>query len=300
MDKDSEAGTRSRNLQSEGTLLVLDPDAERFFNAETGIQDTEELRKHIIEVQEEAYKVYPYPCIRGFRFVKLKIARLPAYPRVFRLLGNRPDAIFLDIGCCMGTAVRKVIHDGWPISQTIATDVEAGFWDLGHKLFRTTPETYPAKFLAGNAFDDKHLSLTASIPPGPPPSVASVETLTELRGHISVIHNSSLFHLFNEEKQLELGQRLAALLDPRPGSIIFGSHGGMPSKGQRNEVFPKMFCHSPESWVQMWEEQIFQKGQVKASASLVEMSMAAERLGVTDLVGGGAKFYGLAWSVERL
>ena len=130
--------------------------------------------------------------------------------------------------------------------------------------------------------------------------MASVETLTELRGHISVIHNSSLFHLFNEEKQLELGQRLGALLDPRPGSIISGSHGGMPSKGQRNEVYPEMFCHSPESWVQMWEEQIFQKGQVKASAFLVEMSMAAERLGVMDPARKGAKFYGLAWSVERL
>ena len=36
---------------------MLDPEAERFFKAETGIQDTEELRKHIIGVQEEAYKV---------------------------------------------------------------------------------------------------------------------------------------------------------------------------------------------------------------------------------------------------
>ena len=26
----------------------------------------------------------------------------------------------------VGIAVRKVIRDGWPISQTIATDVEAG------------------------------------------------------------------------------------------------------------------------------------------------------------------------------
>ena len=54
------------------------------------------------------------------------------------------------------------------------------FWDLGHKSFRTTPEIYPAKFLAGDAFDDAHLSLTALVPPGPPPSVASVKILAEL------------------------------------------------------------------------------------------------------------------------
>jgi hypothetical protein len=355
MDRDNE-------VESAEALLVMDPDTERFFKAETGIQDSEELRKHIIQTQQEACKashylldngvvvvlndafhaqVYPYPCIRGFRFTKLKIARMPAYPRVFQLLKNRPDAIFLDIGCCransflssrlcwnlidvhaVGTDLRKIVYDGWPISQTLATDLEAGmrlayypvksrritscsatgYWDVGHKLFRTSPETYPAKFLAGGAFEDAHLCPTAPIPPGLPPPVASVNTLTELLGHVSVVYSSSLFHLFNEEKQLELAKRFAALLDPRPGSIIFGSHIGMPVKGQRNGVFPKMFCHSSESWTKMWEEDIFERGQVKVNTVLVELNNAAERLGLGRGAPGegGATVYGLAWSVERL
>jgi hypothetical protein len=105
-----------------------------------------------------------------------------------------------------------------------------------------------------------------------------VNTLTELRGHISVIHASALFHLFGEEKQFELGKRLAALLDPRPGSIIFGSHGAMPVKGQSQSFFLKMFCHSPESWTQMWEEQIFEKGQVKVNTVLMDMTAIVEKL----------------------
>ena len=203
------------------------------------------------------------------------------------------------------------------MSRVIATDLEAGmivagachakitpylgtgFWDLGHKLFRTTPATFPTKFLAGDAFDDAHLSLTAPVPSGTPPPVASVNTLTELRSHISVIHASSLFHLFDEEKQFELGKRLAALLDPRPGSIIFGSHGGMPVKG-RHQGFFLMFCHSPESWTQMWEEQIFKKGQVKVNTVLKEMNMTAERVERGVPIEEGAKFYGLIWCVERL
>jgi hypothetical protein len=127
-----------------------------------------------------------------------------------------------------------------------------------------------------------------------------VNTLTELRGRVSVIYASSLFHLFNEEKQFELGERLASLLDPSPGSLIFGSQGGMPVKGQPNGVFPEMFCHSPESWIKMWEECIFEKGQVKATAALVEISMAAERYGVARPVAKDAKFYALSWSVQRL
>ena len=153
-------------------------------------------------------------------------------------------------------------------------------------MFRTTPETFPLNFLAGDAFDDAHLSPTAPVPSGPPPPVASVNTLTELRGHISVTHASSLFHLFNEEKQFELGKRLAALLDPRPGSVIFGSHVGMPGKGYRYGTAGKMFCHSPESWTQIWEEQIFEKGQVKVNAVLRHLE--------------GAEIHMLDWSVERL
>ena len=161
-----------------------------------------------------------------------------------------------------------------------------GSLDLGHKLFRTTPETFPIKFLAGYVLDDAQLSLIAPVPSGPPPPVASVKTLTELRGHISAIHTSRLFHEYNEELQFELGQRLAALLDPRPGSIIFGSHIGMPVKGDRDGVSGKMFCHSPESWTQIWEEQIFEKGQVKVNAALRYLE--------------GAEINMLDWSVERL
>jgi len=46
-----------RTLHLDGALLELGPEEEAFFKAETGIQDTEELKKHIIETQQEAYKV---------------------------------------------------------------------------------------------------------------------------------------------------------------------------------------------------------------------------------------------------
>jgi len=122
MNIDDGTEARLRTLHLDDTLLELDSQEEAFFKSETGIQDTEELMKHIIEVQQDAYKVsllraeqvrsrwavrlcflfqvYPYPCIRGFRFTRLKISRMPAYPRVLELGKTRPDAIFLDIGCC--------------------------------------------------------------------------------------------------------------------------------------------------------------------------------------------------------
>ena len=166
-------------------------------------------------------------------------------------------------------------------------------------MFRTTPETYPARFLAGDAFDDAHLSLTALVPSGPPP-VASVSTLTELRGRISVILASSIFHLFNEEKQSELCKRLAALLDLRPGSIIFGSHVTKPVKGQRLSSIGMAFCHSPESWTKMWEEQIFEKGQVKVSTLLKELDVIAKGREIAVPGEEERTSRWLFWSVERL
>jgi hypothetical protein len=57
MDIDVETETHLRALHLSGTVLELNPEEETFFKSETGIQDTEELRRHIIEVQEDAYKV---------------------------------------------------------------------------------------------------------------------------------------------------------------------------------------------------------------------------------------------------
>jgi hypothetical protein len=40
----------------------------------------------------------------------------------------------------------------------------------------------------------------------------------------------------------------------------------MPVKGSCQGIYLRtVFCHSAESWTQMWEEQIFEKGQVKVN-----------------------------------
>jgi hypothetical protein len=173
-----------------------------------------------------------------------------------------------------------------------------GFWDFGHELFKTTPETYPAKFIAGDAFDDGHICPTAPVPSSPPPSVASVNTLTELRGRISVIHATNLFHLFGEEKKLELAKRVASLLDLRPGSIIFGSDIGLQNKGEVLGASGPMFCDSPESWTEIWDGGVFEKGQVKVTTAFREIAVK----GIERVLhsSSGAKLHWLPWCIEVL
>ena len=60
MPLDNEIEALPRTVYLDGTLLELNPKEEAFFKAETGIQDTDELKKHITEVQEEALKASSY------------------------------------------------------------------------------------------------------------------------------------------------------------------------------------------------------------------------------------------------
>lgn len=51
-------------------LLNLNEEEAEFFKSQTGIQNNEELRNHIIEVQKKAYETHKYPCIQNFSFTR--------------------------------------------------------------------------------------------------------------------------------------------------------------------------------------------------------------------------------------
>jgi len=113
--------------------------------------------------------------------------------------------------------------------------------------------------------------MVANAPTGPAPHLRSLTSLNPLRGRVSAIHATSFFHLFNEEKQLHLARALAGLLSPEPGSMIFGLHLGLAEKGSTLWEMHHLFCHSPESWAQVWDGLVFEKGMVKVQAKLVHI-----------------------------
>ncbi|KAI0662436.1 hypothetical protein C8Q70DRAFT_1088892 [Cubamyces menziesii] len=290
------------------SLYSIEGDALEFMKASTGIQDPEELKRHILAVQEEAYAIFPYPCIRRFSFIRradMKLGRLPAYKQLLALGKERKGAILLDIGCCVGNDIRKAVYDGYPVENIVASDLHPEYWDLGHKLFNTTPETFPVPFVPGDAFDPAHLAPVPpfySPPDTPRPELKTLTSLNPLRGHVSVIHTSAFFHLFVEEQQFKLAQAVAGLLSPEPGSMILGLHVGLPEKGfrpgkrERAHGGGPMFCHSPESWKELWDGQVFKKGTVKVEAFIHEI----ERKDLANVPGAETTSHLLVWSVTRL
>ncbi|KIJ29318.1 hypothetical protein M422DRAFT_188612, partial [Sphaerobolus stellatus SS14] len=232
----------------------------------TGIQDEDLLKEHVLKVQAEAFSIYPYPCIRFFQFITSRIASHPAYHEILKLGKERKGAIYLELACCFGNDVRKVISDGYPIENIIASDLKEDFWIVGHKFFRTTPETFPVPFLAGDVFDPSFISPDISPAPissTPPttevPILKTLTSLTPLQHHVSIIHAASFFHLFNEEPQRRLAFLLGSLLSPLPGLMIIGTHGGLLDTEENKKGAPRfidlvgsLFAHSPTSWRELW------------------------------------------------
>ncbi|KAN0087679.1 hypothetical protein V8E55_006300 [Tylopilus felleus] len=239
------------------SLYTLSAESSAFFKSTTGIHDDNELKEHILNVQAQAYAVVPYPCIRSLSFTRLKISRMPTYKNVLKLGRERKGALLLDMGCCFGNDARKVALDGFPVDQIVASDLRQELWDIGHLLFHSSPQSFPATFVAGNAIDPAFLSpfpggaeLPAEV------NLANIRTLNDLRGKVSVIWAASFFHLFSERNQRQLAHAFGSLLSPESGSIIFGSHIALPNKGvfadKISDKDVRMFCHDPESWKEMW------------------------------------------------
>ncbi|KAI0322177.1 hypothetical protein OF83DRAFT_1167837 [Amylostereum chailletii] len=302
---DEFANAPSELLSLDIALYNLGDAESAFFKQQTGIQDDAELKAHIVNIQAKAFAIHPYPCIRQLAWTQLKISRLFPYNDLLKLGAERDGAIFLEMGCCFGNDLRKAIADGYPQQNVVATDLHQAFWDLGHELFKTTPETFSVPFVAGDAFDAACLEITPPFTKTSPPTTSrpiltNLTSLNPLHGHVSAIHASSFFHLFDEEGQLHLARAMAGLLSPEPGSMIFGRHAGLPEKGLRpSSITGKfVFCHGVDSWRELWDGEIFLKGTVTVENQLEE----ADRSDVKRAyeMPEGTKFWWLTWKVTRL
>ena len=167
-------------------------------------------------------------------------------------------------------------------------------WEIGHRLFRSDQHVFPVSFVEADIFDEAALSSTAA--PSPlPPALKKLRTLTPLKGHASVILLQMVFHLWDERRQLRLARRLAQLLSPEPGSLIFGRQMG---DAQPREILLQgqpHYVHNPETWVSMWSK-VFPEGTVEYHTELRDLP--ADLIAATMDMVGVRQF--LTWSIKRL
>lgn len=186
---------------------------------------------------------------------------------------------FLDLGCCMGQDIRKLVHDGAPSGNTYASDVKKDFWDFGYDMF-LDKSTLRTTFLEADIFD-------------------ADSQLKELDGKINVINAASFFHLFDWDSQIKAARRVVQLLKPEPNSLVVGRQGGKPEAGSFAHLMKgaSAFWHNVESWQAMWK----QVGEETGTAWRAEAVLGEEDLSKrmkTTLVPAGTRF--MTFTVRRV
>ncbi|GBE84355.1 predicted protein [Sparassis crispa] len=233
----------------DSSLLVLSETQLTFLHALVS-PDDQELRRKILAVQKGAYERYPYPCIRSFHHVSLMASANPVYSAVLNA-GRSGNTIFLDIGCCMGTDVRKLAFDGYPAPQILGCDLRQEYIDDGYKLYQDAA-TCPIHFFTSDIF-----SVPVSFDARTPGSadISTVTELVQLQGTVMHIYTGALFHLFDETTQYAIALRVAALLKHEPGAIVFGRHSGLEHEGMIDDHLGRTrYGHSTTSWPLLWKK----------------------------------------------
>lgn len=116
----------------------------------------------------------------------------------------------------VGTDARKLVLDGVPASRVIASDIQPEFIEAGYTLFNDRA-TNGISFLV-----DDMLKVDFSGRGKPPSQVplSQVKSLNELKGRMTYIYASNLFHLFDEKTQREISARFSDFLRVPAGGVV--------------------------------------------------------------------------------
>jgi len=187
-----------------------------------------------MEVRDRAFDIFPYPCIGLFRFLDLSIRQSPEYPEVLQRIKDGQK--YLDIGCCFGQDIRKLVFDGAPSENTYGADLQMDFMELGYDLF-LDKSTLKTKFIASDIFDPD-------------------SDLKQLNNSIDVVNAASFFHLFDWEQQVWCAKRIAEILKKEPGVLVIGRQMGSEIAGSYASGADKKnrYWHNEESFKRMWKQ----------------------------------------------
>jgi SAM-dependent methyltransferase len=247
------------------------PDVARQLITDYASVPPEKVDDHVTAVRAKAFDIFPYPCIGMYRFLDLGLHQHTVYPEIIQRVQNGEH--FLDLGCCFGQEIRKLIQDEAPAENLHGSDLRHEFVDLGYELFRDKEgEGGKINWHLANVFDDEDVAWK------------------QLAGKISIIYTGSFFHLFDRDEQLAAAKRVVSLLKPEAGVLLLGRQVGNEEPGDFDASGyigeKKRYRHNPQSWKELWDEvgeATGTKWKVDASFEDKELHVGGPEKELTDL-----------------
>ncbi|KAI8380583.1 S-adenosyl-L-methionine-dependent methyltransferase [Choanephora cucurbitarum] len=172
-------------------------------------RDVGDLQRHLIAIQEQLLKEgeINYKCIERYKFACTRLYERFFYKNIVslgkELLEKGEAPYFLDVGCCTGTDLRKLLIDGYPSNFLMGMDIQQSYIECGYKLFRDSPKTCPIQFIVNDLF--------------------SIDESYSLCHTISIVHAGSVFHLFQDYETIaRFLEKIVLLL--KPNGVLAGGH----------------------------------------------------------------------------
>lgn len=165
--------------------------------------DEEILLTKAFEIYNKAMNVHQYRCIASFRFLTPRILNNPFYPEVKLFWNNKT---IVDIGCGLGTDLRRINFDGAAQNLLYGLDIQNTFINLGYELFNDKDHNNMT-FLTGNILEN------------------SIIDELNLQEKFDIVYSSSVIHLLDKREISQYLKNIKRIT--KKGGIFFGQTTGL-------------------------------------------------------------------------
>lgn len=170
------------------------------------------------------------------------ISTLPAYPTILKRLKDS-GARLIDIGCFLGSDLRRLAFDGAPTENLYGVDI-VSHWDVGFALYRDQ-DKFRAHFIEADMLSINEDNNAAG----------EATPLQALRATADIVSISAVLHQWDWDDQVKAAKKVAALTKGTDALVVGYQIGNVEAKQIWNEALKlHHWRHTPESFAKLWDQ----------------------------------------------
>ncbi|GAM41070.1 hypothetical protein TCE0_041r13910 [Talaromyces pinophilus] len=225
----------------------LVPETQKLLEAYSNIP-RDKQSEHVHEIRDQAWAIRSYPCTGLGVWLVPFISTLPAYPTILKRLKDTANggsgARLIDIGCFLGSDLRRLAFDGAPTENLYGVDI-VSHWDVGFALYRDQ-DKFKAHFIEADL-----LSI------GEDNNAGSGETtrFQALRATADIVSISAVLHQWDWDDQIKAAKKVVALTKGPDALVVGHQIGNVEAKQVWNKALQvHHWRHTPESFAKLWDQ----------------------------------------------